>query len=329
MFEFGGGVRLEVVGARADLAHFAAEYGPAATGHGGEPHARVAFGKLPRDGDGTTVDGSHKTVSWRVRLGDPAESPVEARIDLRGRPRWFCRSLVQGYFVEPLTALAAANEGRVLLPGAGFARDGGAVVLIGHSGAGKSTLMARLAALGVAVLGDDHVVLDGDGRCWPFPRRVRLYPDIRETAPGAWQGMSARRRYALAARGVVRRLSGGTVAPPLAVDAGEVATGGPAAALPVTEVLVLERDGGGPRVERAPLPSEDALAAARAVLDAQRANLSAAGGPWPEALERAAALETETLSAIVANARTERLRVPDSVPAPQAIAALHDSLAPG
>ncbi|MET1232080.1 MAG: hypothetical protein ABWY52_04420, partial [Candidatus Limnocylindrales bacterium] len=69
-------------------------------------------------------------------------------IDLLGVPISFARSLVQGYVVEPMLSVIAAEHDRALVPGAGVADERGLTLVLGRSGAGKSTLMARLAATG-------------------------------------------------------------------------------------------------------------------------------------------------------------------------------------
>jgi hypothetical protein len=80
-----------------------------------------------------TLHGGHKTVNWRIELGSPEEPSLNAAIELRGAPRSFGLSLVQGYFVEPLLSLAAAREGSVLLPCAAIATDEGLLLLLGRS----------------------------------------------------------------------------------------------------------------------------------------------------------------------------------------------------
>ena len=75
-------------------------------------------------------------------------------------------------------------------------RDGKALILFGAAGAGKTTLSARAAAGGIRSLGDDQVIVDASPVCWPFPRRMRLYPDLKVTAPEAHALLPARDRAA-------------------------------------------------------------------------------------------------------------------------------------
>src|SRR5205823_3454595 len=97
-FDFGRGVTLEVRGPRGVRHHFAAEYG-AMRSDGATPMTVVSF-----RGAADEEQERHKTVRWRVELGDPGEEPLTARLQVGGRPRSFALSLLQGYVVEPLLA---------------------------------------------------------------------------------------------------------------------------------------------------------------------------------------------------------------------------------
>jgi hypothetical protein len=59
----------------------------------------------------------------------------------------------------PLTWLLARHD-RFVLHGAGIARDGRALLLLGHSGAGKSTLAVAALESGWQALADDVVIVD-------------------------------------------------------------------------------------------------------------------------------------------------------------------------
>src|SRR5439155_1242385 len=90
-----GRLRAEPADPAGALRHFAREYGPAATAPSAEPaalHAAIAWGA-----DGT--DDGHKTVGWRVRLGSSDGEPLALELGLRGRPRRFALSLVQGFLL--------------------------------------------------------------------------------------------------------------------------------------------------------------------------------------------------------------------------------------
>jgi hypothetical protein len=69
--------------------------------------------------------------------------------------------------------------GRTAFHAGAFVAGGRAWAVVGQQGAGKSTMMAALALSGVAVLGDDTLVLDA-GRCIPDVRCIDLRPDAAE-----------------------------------------------------------------------------------------------------------------------------------------------------
>lgn len=174
-YAFGPVVRLGVRGSARARAHFDREYGPAA-GAAGTPEvaADVRFALPARRAADLATAGGHKTARWRVVLGDPHERPLQVGISVTGGPPGFALSLVQGYYVEPLVAVALARAGFVALPSAGVLSGDGALVVMGRSGSGKSSVSVRALAGGRAILGDDQVVVAADGGCWPYPRRLRL-----------------------------------------------------------------------------------------------------------------------------------------------------------
>jgi hypothetical protein len=327
-FEFGPGLLLEVRGDRATLLHFRREYGAAGTAGPADVHVRVSFTGERAAKSAAVIRGGHKTVGWTVGLSAPEARPLVATVSLRGRPRGFARSLVQGYFLEPLLAIAAAREGWVLLPAAAFAEDATALLVLGRSRVGKSTLTARAAAAGWRVLGDDQVVIDESGGCWPFPRRMRFYSDLQATAPLAYGRLSAPQRASLRLRRIVARATRGYIAPSLPVprsQLGEVEQNVP---FPVGRLLVIERDRRSPEFESAPLEGSAAVRAAEAVIEDQRLPLTAAGGRWIAELEWTRRRELAILEPAISGAQVQRLAVPEGWEPARAVEALWQRLAP-
>jgi len=235
------GIHLEVDGDHWAARHFAAEYGgiPASTAAEGDvAQLQVRFVSTLDDAD---LRDRHKTVSWSARIDWPELQRMVLTIALRGRPRWFGLSLVQGYLVEPALSLLAPGIGRVLLPAGAVVVDGSALVLVGGSGAGKSSLALRALAAGLPVLGDDQVVVAADGTCTRFPRRLRIYDDSARTAPAAIAGLPASYRRGLQVRRLLRRLSFGFVAPSLAIPPAAVAGSVPASRAPLGRIVLLKR----------------------------------------------------------------------------------------
>jgi hypothetical protein len=330
-FDVVPGVALEISGDEGVQRHFAAEYGAGSTPQPGEEtaHLRIVFGRdlahAAGHDDGSVLSGSHKTVAWRVAVSAPDAERLTATISLRGVPRWFGLSLVQGYVVEPLLSVAAAAAGAVLLPAAGIVVRSGAIVLVGRSRAGKSSVTARAAAAGHGVLGDDQVIVVPGGTIRRFPRRLRFYDDLATTAPDAYRRLPARVRRALLIRRLARIASRGFIRPSLAVPATALGAAEVNDA-PLTRFVVLERTADSPRFEVESIGSEEAIAAAMAVLEDQRRHLRHLGGGWSEHLTELARRERAVLTSALSTIPAERIRLPKTGDAAASVGAIWDHL---
>ncbi len=326
-YAFRPGLELRVRAGTAALRHFGAEYGAAATrDDGSSPAVEVSFGR-DRPHGRTELEGGHKTVRWQLAIGDPASSTLTAQIHLGGAPRSFALSLVQGYFVESLVAIAAARAGYVLLPAAAIEQAGRALVMLGASGTGKSSLSVRALASGCGVLGDDQILIDSAGNCFRFPRRMRFYSDLRLTAPTAWARLPAAARAGLQARRAARVLSRGLVAPSLPIAADLVGDPGGAGPLGACRFVLLDRAAGvGTLGTEAVLPTE-AASYGLALLAAQRERFAAGlDDRWRTALEELVEVEQAILDSAFAHAPIDRLLIPKAWDAPRAIGELARAL---
>lgn len=296
------------------LAHLAEEYRPALDRSSAHAHAlavRFAGASAPaEDGDAIVFAGGHKTVSWTVRVY-AGESPLAATIALRGYPKPFGLSLVQGYFVEPLVSLVAAERGSVLLPSSGIVLEDGATILLGRSGSGKSTLSARALAAGRAILGDDQVIIDPSGAAWAFPRRMRFYADLPRTSPEAYAALSPRDRAGLVLRRLGVAASRGFVAPPIRVPVSALGPPLPRGPHAVARVVLLDRSGDGDELDVSRPSSAAMVELALGILDEQRAKLSVrAPATWLHRVDVARAAEGETLARAFEAPSVERYRIP-------------------
>jgi hypothetical protein len=325
-FTFLDGLSLEVRGDARALAHFRAEYRAVRADPGAEANLVVSFGTT--SSRSRCFEAGYRSLRWRVALDEIGDGPLRATIDLRGVPRNFGLSLLQGYVVEPLLGLLAPATGHVLLPAAALASEDGALLLLGRSRSGKSSLVARAAATGTAVLGDDHVLVGVDG-CRGFPRRLRLYPDVAETAPAARAALPPRTRAQLRVLGFVRRATGGAVAPPVRVP---IETIGAVLRdpLPLARVVVIER-GQVPRLVAEALRRDELVETALGVLQEQRRALERVDeARWHEHLESVLAEEKSLLHAAFAQTTAmARLAVPTRLPAGDSVAAIAAELAAG
>ncbi len=327
VYRFGPGVCFRVRGGKLVRRHFVREYGPAAD----EPdpagvEADLHWERTPRSTGHALVAGGHKTARWRVGLSSPDADPLRASIALQGGPPSFALSLVQGYFVEPLIAVSAARSDMVLLAGAAVEEGGGALLLVGRSRSGKSSLTARAIASGRGVLGDDQVLVDRSGRCWPFPRRIRVYSDLRSTAPAAHAHLNRRSQLALEARRVAKATSRGAVAPSLLLDPAQLGPWRRSEPLPIRRVVVIERSPSASVLAIEPIGSAEAIDAALAALAAQREHLVGASTAWNATLDATLRSEKDSLTCAFAHASTARMAVPAAWCAPRAIAELDEWL---
>ena len=324
-FRFAHDLTLRISGDRAVLRHARREYGPAEEVEtAAAPDVAVRFGPVQPQPD-TSPDasgrGGHKTVAWRVAVGDPG-APLTAAIQTSGWPRSFARSLVQGYVVEPILSVAAARRGMVLVPGAGIGLDEGLVLLLGRSRAGKSTLAARSLAAGRVVLGDDQLFVDANATAWPFPRSLRFYPDLEDTAPTAWSRLPSATRRALRLRGVVATVSRGFVRPSLAVPAAALGRGQGSEPARIARIVLIERDADRSDLTTEPSTPEAAVDWAARLLGEQRERLARLGGSaWAEALERTADSERVLLGRAFAGIAVEHVAIPRAWDARTAVAA--------
>jgi hypothetical protein len=310
-YQFAPGLGLAIGGDRSTVAQFNREYGAAATRPQAETRVEVDFVGDSLDPGGVAVAGGYKTMRWQTRLTAPDAPVLGARIEIAGRPRGFARTLVQGYFVEPLLSIAATRVDAVLLPAAAFRDATGTIVVLGRSGSGKTSLSMHALALGIRVVGDDQVVIDSAGACGPFPRRLRLYPDLRERVPVAYAMLPRPIRLQLGVRRLVRLLSRGAIAPSLAVPISIFGQDGQCDPAPITRVVILERSSvpGGLRTE--PAAVAEAVAYALGLLREQREHLALAGGDaWHDALTEAGRREERQLDAAFQGASIERITVP-------------------
>jgi hypothetical protein len=325
LYRFDRGLTISIKGERRARAYFRAEYGAAALAHSTDaPALEAVIGARVRAAtDETTPEpkltGSHKLARWRASVPIRAEGgTLRVAVAVRGP---LGLALVQSHVIEPLVSLAAVGAGSVLLPGAAIAQGDRTLLLLGRSRSGKTSLAARALAAGVRVLGDDQVLVNADRECLPFPRRLRLYPDLARTAPAAFAALRPSVRGRLTALGRVSALTRGFVAPPVSVSARAISAGAPdPIRLRIGEVVVVRRA----RVDT--LTSErldlgELVAETDDVLMGQRSEIFRVPGVRA-AYETLLAEERTIISKALTAAQARRVLVPDSWTAEQAVGAL-------
>ena len=324
-YRFGPGLTVAIRGERRARAHFRAEYAAAALPAGpAVPAVEATIGARVRGRTEATTHqpemlGSHKLARWRASVPvRPELSTMRVAVAVRGP---LGLALVQSHVIEPLVSLAAIRAESVLLPGAAIARGDRTLLLIGRSRSGKTSLAARALAAGLRVLGDDQVLINADRECLPFPRRLRLYPDLARTAPAAFAALRPSVRGRLAALDRVNALTRGFVAPPVSVSASAIGadTVDPIRVL-VGEVVVVRRA----QVQALTfeqLDQGELEAETEDVLLGQRSEIFKVPGVQA-AYETLLAHERAIISCALAAAPARRVLVPTSWTSEQAVGAL-------
>lgn len=326
-YHLGPGLVVSIKGNRIAREYFRAEYDSSAQNADSAPAVLEAtiganFHRRARKGHRPQLSGAHKLARWRAYMPiEPDEETIRVSVDVRGP---LGLPLVQSYVVEPLVSLATVRAGSVLLPSGAIARGGKAVLLIGRSRSGKSSLAALALAQGLHILGDDQVLISADHGCLPFPRRLRLYPDLARTAPAAFAALPSAARRALTALDAVANLTRGFVAPPVRVSPSRLGAGVARIGLPIGEVVVIRRSA----VDE--ITSESLQAAALAeeveqVLLHQRAEIFRVDG-LRASFAPLLAGEAAIVSRAVADAPARRVLVPSRWSAERAVGQLADEL---
>jgi hypothetical protein len=329
LYGFGTGVTVGIHGGRRAKSYFRAEYGPAALAPGAaQPSVDVLVGGRLPDGNGSApghrrLVGAHKLARWHALIPvTPERETMRLAVAVRGP---LGLALVQSTVIEPLVSLAAVRAGSVLLPGAAIAQGERTVLLIGRSRTGKTSLAARALAAGLRVLGDDQIIINADRECLPFPRRLRLYPDLSRTAPAAFATLQPSVRTRLAALGRVNALTRGAVAPPVSVSPSAFgANGNTPVRVLIGEVVVVRRA----RVDTLilqDLDSGELAAEADDVLIGQRTELFKVPGVQ-DAYEALLGHERAIIGCALAASPARRVLVPDSWSSERAVGALAGEL---
>jgi len=329
LYRFDAGVTVAIRGQRRARSYFRAEYGSAALAPGAEePAVDVLIGARLGEGAGTAgghreLLGAHKLARWRALVPvTPEQRTMRLAVAVRGP---LGLALVQSSVIEPLVSLAAVRADSVLLPGAAIAQGDRTVLVIGRSRTGKTSLAARALAAGLRVLGDDQIIINADRECRPFPRRLRLYPDLSRTAPAAFATLQPSVRTKLAALGRVNALTHGLVAPPVSVSPSTLGGNGdiPVRVL-IGEVVVVRRA----RVDTLtlePLDAGELAAEAEDVLMGQRSALFNVPGVQ-DAYETLLGHERAIIACALAGSQARRVLVPDSWSSERAVGALAGEL---
>jgi hypothetical protein len=89
-------------------------------------------------------------------------------------------STIDHLLVDQIWPRIIAHVGHLVIHASGVSTDRGAILIVGPSGRGKSTLAASLHQRGFPLLGDDAIIVGGDGCRAVYPS-LRLFADSIDT----------------------------------------------------------------------------------------------------------------------------------------------------
>jgi hypothetical protein len=257
--------------------------------------------------------GRHKILRWRVAVAGVDEATTRVAFEGSGQ---MVISFLQTFYVEPLLRLKFARRGHALVHAACVAKDGRSVLFPAGSAVGKSTLTLQHAAAGYPVQGDNYVIVTPDGRTLAFPRRMRIYSDLRSTAPKVFRMLPAVERRRLRVAAMIKRLSVGYSNQPRRLTVQQMLPG--SAACPearLSSVFLLQPYTGEGLEGPSPRSLDDAIERIRAIngMEAKylETALSATGAtPLPSYTEETFVREREVLRQALKDVPIYELLVP-------------------
>jgi hypothetical protein len=222
---------------------------------------------------------------------------------------------VQGFYIEPLLRMQFARLGYGLVHACAVGVGADATLIAADARMGKTTFCLGEAVRGKPVIGDDYVILAPDGTVTRFPRRHRVYPDLRATCPGVYAGLAPHDRRILGALGLVGLATRGFVRLPHILDIRKLVSAAPVVqSARLSSVLSLAPAAGdaieGPREVTADGMIDHIQQVNRA--QATRLTLRRAGGPVDlhACMDAVDGLERDILRHALTNLTLAEIRVP-------------------
>lgn len=100
-------------------------------------------------------------------------------------------TLIHALQVDVVRAVARASRDHIFVHAGAVTYGGKGILLPGVPGAGKSTLVRYLLERGAQYYSDEYAVLDGSGKLYPFPCRLRLGASSESKLPYAHEELGA------------------------------------------------------------------------------------------------------------------------------------------
>ena len=213
-YEFPPGVLLRIVSRHSHvLAYFDAEYGPFRTADTTDVQLNVHVGKQSNMAHPTGAivhRRQHKLTRWTVTFTDLESERTCIEFDGLGV---MTLPYLQSFYIEPLLWFKLLPRGHALVHGASVCQGSKSRVFVGSSRVGKTSLTLSQAERGNAVQGDNYVILSPDGTSIAFPRRLRVYPDLRTSLPTIHRRLPFTTRTRLKSYAILNWLSRGYANP--------------------------------------------------------------------------------------------------------------------
>ena len=213
-YVFPPGVVLRIVSRRSHvLAYFDAEYGPFRTASTADVQLTVHVGKRSNmaHSPGAVVHRRRrKLTNWTITFTDLESERTCIEFDGHGV---MTLPYLQSFYIEPLLRFKLLLRDHALVHGASVCKGSKSRVFVGGSRVGKTSLTLSQADRGNAVQGDNYVILSPDGTSVAFPRRLRVYPDLRRSLPAIHRRLPLTTRARLKSYVILTRLSRGYANP--------------------------------------------------------------------------------------------------------------------
>ena len=219
LYEFPPGIGVRIVAASsAALSYFDAEYGRLANDGCPDLRLDVYVGKYGRIVESLPSGASdwvvhrrrHKLTRWTIGFSGLEEERTRVAFEGQGL---MVLPYLQNFYLEPLLRIKFLQAGHALVHGSSLIKGANSVLFPGGSRVGKTSLTLQQALKGKAIQGDNCVIVTPKGQTFAFPRRLRIYSDLRRTYPDAYHRLRLRERIRLRLANLLKDLSFGYANP--------------------------------------------------------------------------------------------------------------------
>lgn len=146
----------------------------------------------------------HKFARWAVEITGFESHQTCIRIS----PNIPAELMIQGDVIGPMILFQIGEKGASVIHGSGISRNGRGTILAGRSATGKTTLALGLVQRGYGFMGDNFVILR-KGQVLAYPSLMGIFSYNLTSI--LKERLGARRRFALALKEILYRLTRGYI----------------------------------------------------------------------------------------------------------------------